>query len=381
MNSLVAVEEANRCVACGLCLPACPTYRKLQSEADSPRGRVMLMRVLLDGTLSAEQGVVTHLDRCLTCRSCEAACPSGVKYGALIDSARASLVRNGRRRSGLARWLPGMLSSPALLGLSGRLRFRASYPARRDRCGVVSLFLGCATQLADAETLRASIFVLTQLGYQVNVPRDQGCCGAIHQHEGELDRARALASANIAAFGKPISADLHDLPPVLFSASGCGASLVEYGGYSKDGAELARRSMDIVTFLSNAQGWEVTNLVALDETILVHEPCSARNVLRNAADCHSLLSRIPQARIVPLPGNDQCCGAGGLYFMQQPEMATALQADKINAVRDSGARYLVSTNYGCARWITKGLRSSGQDVEVIHPVSLLAMQMGYSGRR
>jgi len=402
---LRALHEANRCVACGLCLPHCPTYRKTESEADSPRGRVMLMRGLFEGALNAEPGLVSHLDRCLACRTCEAVCPSGVKYGELIDGARALLARGGYRPAGLARWLPGLLSSPALLGLSARLRFRESYPAQGERRGAVSLFLGCAAQLADVETLRASIFVLTRLGYEVRVPRAQGCCGAMHQHGGDPGRAEVLARRNIEAFAaspssrrKPGSSgganfldpgfrrddggegalvsgggDL----PILFSASGCGASLIEYGRYGEGGEAFARRAADIVSFLAQAPGWDGVEIAPLPETIAVHEPCSTRNVLGNAADSYRLLERIPQAEVVPLPGNDQCCGAAGLYFLSQPEMARRLCEDKVRATEPGSPRHIVSTNYGCGRWLEKGLRQAEVAVEVVHPVVLLAHRMGW----
>ncbi len=402
---MTPIQEANRCVACGLCLPHCPTYRKTETEADSPRGRVMLMRALLDGSLPAEPGLVTHLDRCLACRACEAVCPSGVKYGELIDAGRAELARGGHRPRGAARWLPEALASRMVLGLAARLRFRAHYPAQGERRGAVALFLGCAARLVDAETLHAGIFVLTRLGYEVHVPRGQGCCGAMHQHGGDPARAEILARQNITAFD-PLSLDGRgagrgwgaDGPPkspspdashrgdvagmpILFSASGCGASLVEYGRHGEAGADFARRATDIVSFLAQASGWDGLDIAPLTQTIAVHEPCSARNVLRNGADTHRLLQRIPGAQFVPVPGNDQCCGAAGLYFLSQPQMARELLGDKVQAVRAKAPDLVVSTNYGCARWLQKGLREAGGSMEVLHPVVLLAGRMGWSRAR
>jgi glycolate oxidase iron-sulfur subunit len=371
------IAEANRCVACGLCLPACPTYRKTESEADSPRGRIMLMRALFEGALDPEPKLAVHLDRCLACRACEGACPSGVRYGQLIDAGRAELVRGGHRAAGPARWLAGLLTAQPLLAL-GRLRFGQRYAAQGERRGVVSLFLGCIGRLADAETLRAAIFVLTRLGYEVHVPRAQGCCGAMHQHGGEPARAGALARTNLAAFAAPTDGPGGETP-ILFSAAGCGASLVEYGRHGEQGAAFARRATDIVSFLTSAQGWESVAIAGLPETIAVHEPCSARNVLHSAADIYRLLARIPQARAAALSGNDQCCGSAGLYFLSQPEMAARLRADKMQAARGSSARYLVSTNHGCARWIAQGLPAGGLDIQVMHPVVLLAKQMGFTG--
>lgn len=380
-GSDLLAAEANRCVACGLCLPSCPTYRKTESEADSPRGRVILMRGLFEGALDAEANLVAHLDRCLACRTCEAVCPSGVKYGELIDGARQALGASGHRPRGLARWLPGVLASPLLLGLAGRARLRAHYAARGQYRGAVSLFIGCVNRLADAETLRATIFILTRLGYEVHVPRPQGCCGAMHQHGGDLKPAQVLASRNIAAFESfaPDDGGKSQNVPVVFVASGCGASLVEYGCHGEGGRRFAERATDIVSFLLQAQGWDTLNIAPLAETIAVHEPCSARNVLRNAAHAYRLLGHIPQARVTALRGNDQCCGAAGLYFLTQPVMAEKLRADKMQAMQGSDARYLVSTNYGCARWLAQGLRDVDMQVTVLHPVVLLAKQMGFTG--
>lgn len=373
------LAEANRCVACGLCLPACPTYRKTESEADSPRGRVILMRALLDGTLDAEAGLVTHLERCLVCRTCEAICPSDVKYGELIDRARAVLrERHAVHVSGVSRWVPRVFSLSKLLNIVASFRFRDRYPAQGECRGTVALFLGCVSRLADAETLRAAVFVLTRLGYEVSVPRGQGCCGAMHQHSGELSRAEALARSNLEAF-ENVSQDGSGAVPILFSASGCGPSLVEYGRYGSRGETFVSRTVDIVSFLIQSQGWEGVDVKALSEAVAVHEPCSARNVLRNEADSYRLLERIPQIQLAVLPGNDQCCGAAGLYHLSQPEMAAKLQADKMAAAQASDARFLVSTNFGCARWIARGLRADGVPIKALHPVTLLAKQMGFTG--
>lgn len=387
MDKSVVVKAANRCVACGLCLPHCPTYRMTGSEADSPRGRVMLVRGVLDGSLPLTADVAVHLDRCLVCRACETACPSGVAYGELIDGAREMASQSGRGVRGLARWLPRLLASQMLLEPAGWLRFRDYYPALGESRGAVSLFVGCVSRLVDAGTLRAAIFVLNRLGYDVHVPRGQGCCGAMHRHGGDPLHAEALARRNLDALAPRAANEpaqeraqergQEDMP-IVFVASACGASLAEYGCYGERGKAFARRATDIVSFLGQAHGWEAEAIAPLPESVAVHEPCSARNVLRNAADSYRLMERIPQARVVSLPGNAQCCGSAGLYFLDQPHMAGTLLADKMQSARGGDTRYLVSTNYGCARWLAKGLRDEGRTVEVMHPVTLLAKQMGFT---
>jgi glycolate oxidase iron-sulfur subunit len=373
-DSAALIAEANRCVACGLCLPTCPTYAKTGSEADSPRGRVMLIRALAEQGLVVESAAALHLERCLGCRACEAVCPSGVRYGRLIDGGRWLLAEKGRAPTGAERWVPGLLSQQTLLHLFQRMCFRQRYDALGRERGEVALFLGCAARIVDVATLRAAIFVLCRLGYTVHVPAAQGCCGAIYQHRGDEGQAARLADQNVAAF--------RGLPemPVLFAATGCGASLVEFGRYGDPGAAFAARARDVVSFIADADGWADQSIVALAETIAVHEPCSSRNVLRTAEALYRVVDRIPQARIVALLGNETCCGSAGLYSLRQPEIAGRLRDDKMRAIRGAAPRYLVSSNVGCALWLRSGIRKEPMEVEVLHPVTLLARQMGFDGK-
>jgi len=400
-------QEAARCVACGLCLPHCPTYRKTLNEADSPRGRIFMMAAVLEQKLPLSQELIGHLELCLTCRACENACPSQVRYGRLVDGVRAliepqrvrplrqQLIRRilfkavasprllqgtgwllrAYQRSGLQGWarksrlldrfglgrteaqLPVLKLAPPLSGI---------HPAQGAPLGTVGLFLGCIARMTDAETLAATIFVLNRLGYTVHAPRRQTCCGALHGHNGEIAQSGLLAQENRAAFAGM------DLQAIVHAASGCGAALAEYE------PPLAAPVLDISAFLAQAQGWDQVTLAPLAETIAVHEPCSSRNVLHDQDAAYRLLQRIPGATVSALPGNDQCCGAAGIYALTQPEMAGVLLRDKIDAFRASGARFLVTSNPGCAMHIATGLRAQGREIEVLHPVSLIARQMGYT---
>lgn len=370
-------QEAARCVACGLCLPHCPTYRKTLNEADSPRGRIFLMAALLEGKLPLTPELLGHLDLCLTCRACENACPSKVRYGQLADGMRA-LVEPERRRPWrqilLRRVLFDTTSRSRLLRGGGWL-LRAlrrpsppaagTYPAQGKARGVVGLFLGCVARLSDAPTLNAAVFVLNRLGYTVHVGAKQTCCGALHRHNGELETAQGLAQENREAFAVP------DLAAIVHVASGCGAGLTEYE------PPLVAPVLDISAFLAQAQGWDQVTLAPLATTIAVHESCSSRNVLHDQNAAYGLLRRIPGAAVIPLPGNDQCCGAAGIYSLTQPEMAGALLRDKIYAIKGCGARYIATSNPGCAMHMAGGLRREGHEVEVLHPVTLIARQMGY----
>lgn len=385
-------QEAARCVACGLCLPHCPTYRKTLNEADSPRGRIFMIAAALEGNLKLTPELLGHLDLCLACRACENACPSQVRYGKLVDGARAWVEPQRRRPPGqrlLRRALFSTTARPLLLQMAGGLlrllarlgptRIAARLPALASpprpgiylaqglAYGEVGLFLGCIARHSDARTLAAAIFVLTRLGYTVHVAGNQTCCGALHRHNGEPGTSERLANQNRSAF-----AGL-DLSAILHAASGCGAMLAEYD------PPLPAPLLDVSTFLAQAQGWDQVRVTPLEEAIAVHEPCSSRNVLHDQGAAYALLRRIPDATVMSLAGNDQCCGAAGMYALTQPEMAGLLLRDKIDAIRASGARHIATSNPGCAMHMAAGLRAAGCETRVLHPVSLVARQMGYEG--
>lgn len=396
-------------MACGLCLPHCPTYRKTQSEADSPRGRIALIRGVLEQRIPLNQRFEQHIDQCLTCRACERACPSGVEYGQLVDGARAMIAQQtSTKKLDLRRFLlDRLIPNAAALRFSARLlRFaqktglqrmaakmgvmreaidhapvfpsintwREEYLAVGPLRGEVLLFLGCVAQVVDAETLNAAIFVMNRLGYTVRVPQGQTCCGALHQHGGEPARAADMARQNLQAF------DDVSGTPIISAASGCGAMLAEYEhALGENGRAFSVRAADINTFLDKTAGWEHAVIQPLAGKIAVHDPCTLRNVLRAEQSPYRLLAHIPQTEIIPLAGNDQCCGAAGLYPYDQPEMAERLMSDKIAAIKASGARYIATANIGCALGLVNGLCSAGLDVEVLHPVTLLARQMGFKG--
>lgn len=373
------LAETGRCVACGLCLPYCPTYRKNQSEADSPRGRILLTQAVAQGALPMNEKFIAHLDLCLTCRACENACPNHVPYGAIVDEARA-LIR-GKRVPSMSQRLAALLVAhpiwwrigglglrlanliglnklvPGLPAVSRQYRWKTCYPAN-NAIGEVSLFLGCATSSLDPETLAAAIYVLHRMGYTVHIPPAQTCCGGLHRQAGDRIGAEALEKRNLASFG--------DMP-VLTVASGCGARLVE---------TMPERVQDISTFLSAAPNWDGIEIKPLEAKIAVHDACTLRNVLKAERAPYTLLQRIPGAEIISLPGNAQCCGGAGSYMLTQPEMAGSLGDDKITACQQVGPDYLATSNIGCALHLANGL---GRGVKVVHPVSLLAKQLGFDG--
>lgn len=415
------IAESNQCVSCGLCLPHCPTYRLLKSEADSPRGRIALMSGVANKRIPLNKKFIQHMDRCLTCRACEAACPNHVAYGHLIDEARVLIADQSKsfasgqnlsvkillrmllltksarierlrqlfyflQKSGLLRWLLkfNRLEKNKLFKFAAQLPlvkfpyeansngkhaisniWEKVYPAKGEKRGEVGLFLGCVARITDVAVLNSSIYVLNCLGYTVHVPSSQTCCGALHQHSGELKQAAALAKQNKAAFAAL------NVSAIINTASGCGVQLLE-----SEVADDHSRITDISKFLIEAEGWEGVKIAPLPQKILVHDPCSLRNVLHDQVYPYQLIARIPSAQVVSLAGNDQCCGAAGTYFMDQPEIANMLLNDKMSALVAGDARYLVTSNIGCSMHIANGLYEQKINIEVLHPVTLLARQMG-----
>jgi glycolate oxidase iron-sulfur subunit len=236
----------------------------------------------------------------------------------------------------------------------------------------VNLFSGCLAQQIEPQVSMAAIRVLRRLGYRVLVPGDQVCCGAMHLHNGDRDLARRLAERNLRAF-----AGGGDDAPLLTSASGCGAHLQEYSRLlgSGEGSALAARVSDIAQFLASG-GWPAEiQLLPLPTRVAVHDPCSLANAMGQADGVYRLLGRIPGLRLEPLAGNPACCGAAGTYLIQQPAISAALGADKSEALRQAAPDMVVTSNPGCALQLRAGLRDAGLELEVLHPIELVARQL------
>jgi glycolate oxidase iron-sulfur subunit len=398
-----ALPGINACVHCGFCLQACPTYLNLEDENDSPRGRIFLMRSLLEGTVKPnDPSVQQHIDQCLGCRACEPVCPSGVPYGQLLEATRATL-RESKPTPFIARlilfvfareWLlrPAMFLSrflaatpiPTLLsGIKGRLGFamamlastgrsieRSRYtPVTRGERGSVAMLRGCVMDGLFSETNRATRRVLTVNGYaMVNAP-GQNCCGALHAHAGDLETARSLARRNIAAFDRAGAAF------IAVNAAGCGAIMKEYAHLLKDDPAWHERA---ARFSSHVR--DVSELLAaagpreggtLPIKVTYDAPCHLQHAQRVTGAPLSVLAAIPGLELVPLHDSDQCCGSAGIYNLIEPDTSDAVLAPKLVNIAATGASWVTTGNPGCLMQIGAGLIRAEIAARTIHPVDLL----------
>ncbi len=388
MNRHQLIQAADRCVLCALCSSHCPTYQLHREEGESPRGRVMLSAALFRGELKPSPTLIAHINHCLLCRACEKACPSEVPYSTIIDHAR-DLLPHPTGAARLLEWLsrhPGVVQGiattarqwkrlklplPAIGEAATQPLTRSTaqlepyYPAKREPIGRVGLFLGCITRPFDIETHHAAIKLLTQLGYEVFIPREQQCCGALAQHHGNPDQAIQHAAANQNAFGTTA------VDAILFSSSGCGVQLIEQG-------QLDTPCIEICNFITQSPTLKQLMFKPLKHHTALHHPCSLNNVLNGSSAVEKLLQQLPSLTITPLGPDQRCCGAAGSHQLQEPETAAALRHPKLEALQQSRASLLLTTNYGCALHLAEGLLKTGNPVETLHPVTLLARQLDES---
>src|SRR2546425_9972045 len=399
------------CIHCGLCLSSCPTYRVLGTEMDSPRGRIYLMRAFDEGRAAITDSFVDHMFRCLDCRACETACPSGVHFGPMMEEMRGKIVQERPahwlsrlilkhvfpypvrfqiasrmlqlyrvsgfqgllRQTGLLRWLsPRMAAAEALMpeiGMETGVSLNSFYRAEGKKEGTVAFFSGCVMNSMLGSINRSSVRLLTAAGYDVVVPGEQICCGALANHAGLRDTAKEMARKNIAAF------PIEKLNAIIINAAGCGAMLKEYS-LLIDGAErFSAKVKDIAEFLVSTRIFERLN-TPLERRVGYDDPCHLIHGQRVRTEPRTLLKAIPGIQFVEVEGADQCCGSAGIYNITQNELSMEILDRKMEKIEKAHIDILATGNPGCMFQFKYGARKFDMALEVAHPVELLARSLG-----
>ena len=390
------------CVHCGFCLAACPTYGELGQEMDSPRGRIVLMKEVLEGKLDWTSAQ-PHVDRCLGCLACEPACPSGVPYRDLLSPFRALARGKFARSPGekLRRFLtsqtvpyPSRMRAAAAFGRFARLlgplvppslrpmldllpdalpkavKLAASYPALGQRRGRVALLAGCAQQVLDPDINVATIEVLTLNGIEVVVPPAQGCCGGLAWHTGDLRAAQAFARRNLDAFPAEVDA-------IITNAAGCGSAMREYhlilAGTTDEARAntLRQRVVDVSVYLQKLGLREPPQAIKKPLKVAYHDACHLANAQGVRREPRELLRAIPGLELIDLPDAHLCCGSAGTYNLDQPEIARSLGEKKAQAIIATGAEIVASGNIGCLTQLKAHLAKKKSPIEVRHTIQLL----------
>jgi glycolate oxidase iron-sulfur subunit len=405
-------QDLDKCVHCGLCLNACPTYRELGVEMDSPRGRIYQMVQVANGAPITD-AYQEHIDLCLACRGCETACPSGVKYGRLIEAARADIEQRTTRpfSSRIARKLvfDYLLPSRVLLRLAGsglwlyqrsgiQRLVRASgilkklaeveslapsvempffyrhmgrvFPAQGERRFRVVLLSGCIANICFARLNEATVRVLQANGCEVTIHAGQTCCGALHVHAGLRDRARKLARQNIDALTDA------GFDAILTNAGGCGSTLKEYDELLEHDPEYAERARRFVTIMKDVNEFLASiglnpRMGEVRGVVTYQDSCHLAHGQRVRSAPRELLRQVPGLTLKEMPMSDLCCGSAGIYNVVHTDMALALLEKKMRSVNSTGADRIVTANPGCMLQLRAGVERHGHGQRVSHVVEVL----------
>ncbi|MFD0716669.1 (Fe-S)-binding protein [Paenibacillus sp. GCM10027626] len=419
-------DQLTNCMRCGFCLPACPTFRETGVEAESPRGRIALMKAAVDGLMEPDHKFEEQMDHCLGCRACEPACPAGVKYGQLIEQARDAVedhtvrhrwwVKGARKiafdglfphprrmrllggalklyqKSGLqtiARGTGIMNLFPPHLKLMEKImpdtagtgvvkEIGMRHPAKGEKLGTVGMFRGCIMDIMFTKTNINTVKLLTEAGFEVVIPDEQTCCGALHSHSGEGDGAKELARRNIRAF-RDAGVDW-----IATNSGGCGALLVEYdhllhddAEWSEDAAWFAKQTIDVSRLV--VEHGRVPQFAAskAGTRITYQDSCHLRNVMKSSDAPRKLMKSVAGVQFVEMVDSDRCCGSAGIYNLTQPEMSGGILDKKMECAKDTSAQVMITSNPGCLLQMKAGISKSGMDkeMEAVHIVDFLYENM------
>jgi glycolate oxidase iron-sulfur subunit len=399
-------ESTLDCVHCGLCLPVCPTYRETGRETASPRGRIYLMRATAEGRVPLGERLAEEAYLCLGCRACETACPSGVRFGRLVEETRAAVEDAGLRRGAAKRietWalrgviphrrrlraaldalravqllrldriaaplLPQSLrglaeSAPPVPPRRERRPLPERFPAHGERRGRVGFFTGCVMPELFGAVQRATVEVLARNGFEVVVPRSQGCCGALHAHAGDAAFARDLARRNVETF--------RGLDAIVVDSAGCGAAMREAGAWLPEvGGDFAKSVRDVCELLDDAGLRAPRGRV--EGRVCYDDPCHLVHGQGVREAPRRLLAQIEGLTLVAHDDPTSCCGAAGIYNLTHREMSEAVLARKLASLAAADPDWIATGNPGCLMQLATGARRAGLRARVVHPVELLAM--------
>ncbi|MFQ5990738.1 MAG: (Fe-S)-binding protein, partial [Candidatus Methylomirabilales bacterium] len=407
------------CVHCGFCLPTCPTYLVLGNEMDNPRGRIYLMRAVAEGKAKITDRFVEHMNLCLMCRACETACPSGVKFGFIMEAARGQIDRNYQyspserrlRDSLLQRFtnidtlstltpllrfyqkfgLQKLARASGVLGFFGRLgknfdrlgkmeallppipdrqELPEVMPAKGDKRGRVGLLTGCAQRFFLPQVNAATARVLAENGFEVVIPKDQGCCGSLLVHEGEREQGKGLARKTIDVFERA------GVDFIVVSAAGCGSVMKEYWEllhndpvYREKAEAFSKKVRDASELIAQAD--LNGRLRELKLKVTYHDACHLAHGQKVRQQPRKILKAIPGLQLVELAESDFCCGSAGVYNLLEPDVAQKFLDRKVDRIKETGAEVVVSANPGCTFQIEKGLKERGLNIRVLHPMEVL----------
>jgi glycolate oxidase iron-sulfur subunit len=411
------------CVHCGFCLPACPTYVSWGNEMDSPRGRIDLMKGVHEGAIALDESVIPHFDRCLGCMACVTACPSGVRYDLLIEETRAKIEDEHKRepldrgfrelvfalfphperlkrlapllylfrksglqrlaqRGGLSNLLPKRLRqleelTPPLEFSQLRVPLPVHTPARAARRGTVALIAGCVQRVFFPNVNASTIRVLAAEGFDVVVPRDQGCCGALSLHAGRAAESADFGRALLDRFAPaedPRALDGYEA--IIINAAGCGSTLKQYDTlfagdpvYGARAAAFTAKIRDVNEFLAGIESIAPRKRAPI--RVAYHDACHLAHAQRIRDEPRALLCSIPGLELVEIPQGEQCCGSAGVYNLLEPDSAAEIGERKVDNILSVAPQLLASANPGCTLQIRSLLARRGIDLPAAHPIEIL----------
>ena len=409
-------KDLDRCVHCGLCLNACPTYRELGLEMDSPRGRIYQMVQVAEGNIEINDDYIAHIELCLACRACETACPSGVEYGRLVEAARAEIDANKKLGwpARLLRWFvyKHLLRSPFLLTVTGykaylyqrsglqRLVRRLGilkpfgrlsqleclappaeppfffrqigkvFPAHGERRHRVAMMAGCIANVSFARLNEATVRILQRNGCEVTVAADQACCGALHVHAGLRDLGREQAKRNITALERD------EFDAIITNSAGCGSVMKEYPDLFERDSPWHERAVAFSSKLKDVSEFLATielnrDLGPLPITVTYQDSCHLLHGQKVRTPPRQMLDAIPELRFQELPLTELCCGSAGVYNIEQTEMSMSLLEQKMQMIETTGADTIATANPGCLLQLRAGAEMFGRGQRVVHVVELL----------